>query len=81
MPRSRAPTTRRDLGRWLDEHSLSLALLAVYVACFYVLRRLEVGTFWYDRVTQIEGGALSNFLFLQLARYCWERGADPTRKT
>lgn len=69
------------MKRWLDEHSLSLVLFATYVVCFVVLRRLEVGTFWYDRVTQVEGAAIGNFLFLRLAARFWERDADPTRKT
>jgi hypothetical protein len=69
------------MKRWLDEHSLSLVLFALYVLSFVMVSRLEVGTFWYDRVTQIEGASFSNFMFLQLARCFWERDADPTRKT
>jgi hypothetical protein len=64
---------------WADEHSLSLALFAGYLVAVGAEVFLPVGTWWYDRCTQLEGACLGGFVMVRCARAFWEKDSDPTK--
>jgi uncharacterized membrane protein YfcA len=69
------------MKKFLFEHSLSIGLTIGAVICAFLGYRQvgEADNFWMDFWVETYGSFIGNVFLLLLARFLWERNADPSQ--